>query len=150
MGKAQTAEAKRNAIKKAISQWRNQEGSLKLHQGKVKMEAQLSNSMGCSKSGSKREVYSNTGLPSRTKKISNNLTYHLKGIRKRTDKVQSQQKEGSNKRGNKILQTAPKIGKNISMKTGALFCFVFRINKIDKPLAKLLKKKKREGSNKQK
>ena len=30
--------------------------------------------MGCSKSSSKREVYSNTSLPPETRKISNNLT----------------------------------------------------------------------------
>ena len=34
--------------------------------------------MGCSKSSSKREVYSNTSLPQEIRKISNNLTLHLK------------------------------------------------------------------------
>ena len=53
--------------------------------------------MACSKSNSKREVYSNTGLPQETRKMSNkqpNLT--SKGIRKRTYKAQSQQKEVNN------------------------------------------------------
>ena len=34
--------------------------------------------MGCSKSSSKREVYRNTVSPPKTRKISNNLTLHLK------------------------------------------------------------------------
>ena len=39
--------------------------------------------MGCSKSSSKREVYSNTILPQETRKISNkNLTLHLKELEK--------------------------------------------------------------------
>ena len=40
--------------------------------------------MGCSKSSSKREVYSNTILPQETRKISekNNLTLHLKQLEK--------------------------------------------------------------------
>ena len=33
-----------------------------------------------SKSSPKREVHSNTGLPQDTRKISNNLTYHLKEL----------------------------------------------------------------------
>ena len=38
--------------------------------------------MGCSKSSSKREVYSNTSLPQKTRKISNNLSLHLKELEK--------------------------------------------------------------------
>ena len=39
--------------------------------------------MGCSKSSSKGEVYSNTILPQETRKISNNnLTLHLKQLKK--------------------------------------------------------------------
>ena len=34
--------------------------------------------MACSKSSSKSEVYSNSISPQETRKISNNLTYHLK------------------------------------------------------------------------
>ena len=60
--------------------------------------------MGCSKSSSKRDVYSDTGLPQETRKISNNQPNQLsKGIRKGTNKPQSEQKEGNNKdqRGNR-------------------------------------------------
>ena len=39
--------------------------------------------MGCSKSSSKREVYSNTSLPQETRKSQiNNLTLHLKQLQK--------------------------------------------------------------------
>ena len=60
--------------------------------------------MGCSKSTSKREVYSDTILPKEIRKISNkqpNLPF--KGIRKRNkNKGQSQQKEGNkDQSGNK-------------------------------------------------
>ena len=39
-------------------------------------------SMGCSKSSSKREVYSDASLSQETRKISNNLTLHLKELEK--------------------------------------------------------------------
>ena len=38
--------------------------------------------MGCSKSSSKREVYSDTGLALKAIKISNNLTLQLKDLEK--------------------------------------------------------------------
>ena len=38
----------------------------------------IEKSLGCSKRGSKRETYSNTGLLQKARKISNNLTLHLK------------------------------------------------------------------------
>ena len=61
--------------------------------------------MGCSISSSKKEVYSNAGLPQETRKIPNKQPNLLpKRTRKRTNKSQSQQKEENNKdqRGNKI------------------------------------------------
>ena len=66
----------------------------------TKMKTQLSKSMGCSKSSSKKEVYSDTDCPQEMRKISKkqpNLLF--KGIRKRrTNNAQKQQKEGNNKR----------------------------------------------------
>ena len=38
--------------------------------------------MQCSKTNSKREVYSDTSLPQEIRKISNNLTLHLKQLEK--------------------------------------------------------------------
>lgn len=57
--------------------------------------------MGCSKSGSKREVYSNTGLPQEPRKISNNLTYHLKELGKEQTKSKVSKRKEVTKRGNK-------------------------------------------------
>ena len=55
--------------------------------------------MGWSKSSSKKEVYSNTGLPQENEKSQiNNLTYNLKELEKEQKKIQSQQKEGGNKK----------------------------------------------------
>ena len=70
----------------------------------MKLETQHSKIYGYSKSSSKKEIYSDTDLPQETRKISNNLTHHLKGVRKRrTNKSQSQQKKRNNKdqKGNK-------------------------------------------------
>ena len=67
---------------------RKSENTLRL----MKMKHNFSKSMGCSESSSKRKVYSNTGLPQETRKISNkppNLP--SKGIRKRkANRAQSQ------------------------------------------------------------
>lgn len=41
------------------------------------------------RSGTKREVYSNTGLPQETRKISNNLTLHLKELEKEQTSLKS-------------------------------------------------------------
>ena len=47
--------------------------------------------MDCSKSSSKREVYSNTILPQETRKTSNNLTLHLKQLEKEEEQQRQQQ-----------------------------------------------------------
>ena len=98
--------------------------------------------MGCSKSSSKREVCSNTILPQETRKISNkqpNLT--PKAIRERRIKKPkvSRRKEIIKIREEinekKIKETIAKINKTKS--------WVFeKINNIDKPLARLIKKKR--------
>ena len=56
--------------------------------------------LGCSKSVSKREIYSNTGLPQETRKISNKQSNLVpKGAKKKEQQNQTknQQKEGNNK-----------------------------------------------------
>ena len=42
--------------------------------------------MGISKSSSKREAYIDTGLPQETRRVSNNLTLHLKQLEKEEQK----------------------------------------------------------------
>ena len=100
--------------------------------------------MGCSKSSSKREVYSNTMLLQETPQI-NNLTLHLKQIEKEKQKKTkvSRRKEIIKMRSEnekEMKEVIAKINKTIS-------CFFEKINKIDKPLARLIKKKKGEHSN---
>ena len=98
--------------------------------------------MGCSKSSSKREVYSNAILPQETRNISNKqLNLTLKAIRERRTKNPkvSRRKEiikirsEINEKGMK--ETRAKINKT-------KIWFFEKINKIDKPLASLIKKKR--------
>ena len=98
--------------------------------------------MGCSKSSSKREVYSNTILPQETE-ISNNLTLYLKQLEKeeQTKPKVSRRKEIIKIRAEineiEMKKTIEKINETKSW-------FFEKINKIDKPLARLIREKKRE------
>ena len=97
--------------------------------------------MGCSKSSSKREVYSTIILPQETRNTSNkrpNLT--PKAIReRRTKKKVSRKKE--------IIQIRSQINEKemkamIAKINKTKSWFFEKINKIDKPLARLIKKKR--------
>ena len=44
------------------------------------------NSLGCSESSSKRKIHSDTGLLQETRKISNNLTLHVKELGEQSPK----------------------------------------------------------------
>ena len=95
--------------------------------------------MGCSKSSSKREVYRNTILPQETRNISNNLALHLKQLEK---EEQRKPKVGRRKESIKIraeiyeIETKKTIAKINKTKSW----FFEKINKIDKPLTRLIKK----------
>ena len=54
-------------------------------------ENSTTQTIGCSKSSSKREVYSNTILPQETRKMSDNLTWHIKQLEKEQQKQQKTQ-----------------------------------------------------------
>ena len=58
----------------------------------MKKKTQLPKLLRYSKSGSKRKVYNNTGLPQEARKISNSLILHLKKLEE-----EEQMKEGNNK-----------------------------------------------------
>ena len=101
--------------------------------------------MGCSKSSSKREIYSNTILPQETRNILNkqsNLT--PKAIRERRTKIPkvSRRKEIIKTRSEinekEIKEMIAKINKTKSQ-------FFEKINKIDKPLGRLIKKKREKS-----
>ena len=98
--------------------------------------------MGCSKSNYKREVYSSTVLPQETRKITNR---HSNFTPKTTGKIraknpQSQQKE-RNHQDQEMKETIVKTNKTKSW-------FFEKINKIDKLLARFIKKKRRIKSKK--
>ena len=105
--------------------------------------------MGCTKSISTRKVYINTVLPQETRKTSNrqpSFTPKTTG-KKRTKKPKlSRRKEIIRIRAEinekEMKETIVKTNKTKSL-------FFEKIHKIDKPLARLIKKKKREESNRQ-
>ena len=106
-------ETKQHATKKPVGQQWIQRGNLKIPWGKWQWKHDNPKPMWCSKSSSKKEVYSYTSLPQETRKISkkqSNVT--PKGAReRRTNKTKS--------------------------------WFFEKINKIDKPLARLRKQGRR-------
>ena len=101
--------------------------------------------MGCSKRSSKREDYSNTILPQETRNNSNkqpNLT--PKAIRERTTTTTKNPKVSRRK---KIINIRSEINEKEMKETIAKInktksWFFEKINKIDKPLARLIKKKR--------
>ena len=100
--------------------------------------------MGCGKSSSKREVYRiQAYLKKQEKSQINNLTLHLKQLEKEEQKNHkvSRRKEIINVRSeindSEMKETIAKINKTKS-------CFFEKINKIDKPLARIIKKKRSE------
>ena len=96
--------------------------------------------MGHCKSSAKGKVHSNTGLPQETrKKSTNNLTLHLKQLEK------EEMKNPRVSRRKEILKIRAKINAKETKETIAKIkkgksWFFERINKIDKPLARLIKK----------
>ena len=99
--------------------------------------------MGCNKSSSKQEVYNNTILPQKQEKHQiDNLTLHLKQLEKEEEKktkiskrkeIINVQEETNEK---EVKETIVNINKG---------WFFENINKIDKPLARLIKKKRERG-----
>ena len=98
--------------------------------------------MGCSKSSSKKEVYSNTILPQEIREIPNKqLTLHLKQL----EEQEETKSKGSRRK--EILKVRAEINEIETKKTITKIhytksWFFKKINKIDKPLARFTKKKK--------
>ena len=96
--------------------------------------------MGCSKNSPKREAYSNTILPQEIRKTSNRcLTLHLKQLEK------EEQKNPKISRRKEIIKFCAEMHdkemKEIIVKINKTKSWFFeKINKIDKPLARLIKK----------
>ena len=103
--------------------------------------------MGFSKSSCKMEVYSDTIIPQKQEKHRiDSLTLHLKQLEKEEQKPHrvSRRKEIIRIRAEinekEMKETMVKINKTIS-------CFFEKINKIDKPLARLNQEKKGDKLN---
>ena len=99
--------------------------------------------MGCSKSSSKRGIYSNTVLPQETKTLNRQPNFIPKTTGKKKNKKTpqiSRRKQIIKIRAEinekEMKETIVKINKNKSW-------FSEKINKIDKPFARLIKKKER-------
>ena len=97
--------------------------------------------MGHCKSSAKGKVHSNTDIPQEIRKKSNNLTLHLKKLEK------EEMKNPRVSRRKEILKIRAEINAKetkgtIAKINKAKSWFFERINKIDKPLARLIKKKK--------
>ena len=99
-----------------MGQWRTQRGNLKIPWDKWKWKHSTPISMGSSKSSFKREVYINTGLLHKTRKISNNLTYHVKELEKEQTKSKV-----SRRKEIKIRKEINRDQKERLMKTRAIF-----------------------------
>ena len=85
-------EIKQHVSKEPTGYWRDQKGNLKISRNKWPWKHDNWKPMGCSKSSSKREVYSNKILPQETRKTSNrqpNLIPKTTGKRRTKKKPQN-------------------------------------------------------------
>ena len=110
----------------------------------MKRKTQQLQIMGHCKSSAKGKGHSNTGLPQETRKKSNNLTLHLKQLEK------EEMKNSRVSRRKEILKIRAEIKAKESKDTIAKInkaksWFFEKINKIDKPLARLIKKQREKN-----
>ena len=99
--------------------------------------------MGCSKSSTKREIYSNTGLPQQTRKNSDKSSETTPN---RTRKRRTKPKIIRRKEIIKIRAEINKIEtKKIEKNNETKSWFFEKINKIDKPLDRLTKRKREKA-----
>ena len=79
-------ETKQHAPKQPMDHWRNQRRNLRMPRSKWQQRHNNPKPMGCSNSSSRKEVYSNTSLPQKTKSSNKQSNFTLKTTR---DKTQS-------------------------------------------------------------
>ena len=105
---------------------------------------------GILKSSAKGQVHSNTSLLKETREKSNKSpnSTHKATRKRRNEEPQGQQKERNHKK-NKAEINEKEAKETIAKINNAKSWFFEKINKIDKPLARLIKKKKGEESNQQ-
>lgn len=78
------------------------------------MKAQASAIHGAQENSSREKFIEIQAFLKKQEKVANSPIYHLKEVRKRTNKIQSQQKEGNNKdqRGDKKVQNNEQINES--------------------------------------
>ena len=97
--------------------------------------------MGHSKGSPERDVHSNTSLPKKDRNISNNLTLHLQELE------EQQQRQPRANRRKEITKIRAELN-DIETKSTIVRinesrrCFFEKINKINNPLSRLIKKKR--------
>ena len=96
------------------------------------------------KSSANGKAHSNTGLPQETRKKSNNLTLHLKQLEK------EEMKNPRVSRRKEILKIRAEINgkgtkETITKINKAKSWFFEKVNKMDKPLARLIKKQREKN-----
>ena len=130
-------------VSKLTGYWRNQKGNKKISRNKWQWKYDNSKPMGSRESSSKREVYSNTIISQEIrKKSTDKITLHLKQLQK------EEQKPPNISRRKEIIKIWAEINekemKEIIVKINKIKSWFFEdINKIDKSLARLIKKKER-------
>ena len=108
------------------------------------MKKMTSQTYGISKSSAKKEVYSNTVYLKKQEKLQiNNLTLYIKQL-----EIEEKKNPLTVSRRKEIIKIRAEINETETKKTVAKInetksCFFEKINKIYKPLARLIKKKKR-------
>lgn len=70
----------------------------------TKLKSQSQTSMAHRKSSSESKVHSNTDFPQGARKISNNLTYNLKGLEKKKQITNLSEENNKYKKGNKKIK----------------------------------------------
>ena len=141
-------EIKQHISKWPTDYWRNQKRNKKISRNKWQWKHYNSKPMGYSKSSSKKEVDSNTILPQETRKALNSQPNFTPKTtwKRRTKKPKIRRKKQIIKIRAEISEKEMKEAIVKVSKTKSWF--FEKINKIDKALARLIKKK-REESNQQ-
>ena len=128
--------------KEPAGYWRNQKGNQKNSRNKSQWKHNNSQRMGCSKSSYEKKVYSNTILFQEIRKTSNrqpNFTPNNWKIEEQKNPKISRRKEiikiGAEINEKEMKETIVKMNKTKRR-------FFEKINKIDKPLARLINKKR--------
>ena len=111
---------------------------------KVKMNSEQSKTYGAQQRSTEREVHSDTGLPKRTETFQiNTITIHLQELE---EQQQRQPRASTRKEITKIRAELNDIeNKSTIVRINESRSWFFeKINKIDKPLRRLIKKKNKE------